>query len=342
MKTEAWVLVRNGAAESSFEQRSLELRPPGAGEVVVDAAAFGLNFADVMARLGVYPDAPPNPATLGYEVAGLISAVGPGVEGWNVGDRVMALTRFGGYGRRVVTLAEGLVALPEGLDFSQAAAIPVQGATAVWCAEWVATIHAGDTVLIRAAAGGVGLWLTQMAVAKGATVIATTRGAAKCDRLRALGAVPVVTNGTAADIATLRAAAPGGYDLIFDSLGGADARRSWGLLAHGGRMVCFGVATMAAGGWSRLLAPLRALEFGLFHPLVFLSSSRGLIGVNMLRVADARPVALRAVTERAAQLVADGTVKLELSRRPASELPAAHADLERGATVGKLVMEWPT
>jgi NADPH2:quinone reductase len=206
----------------------------------------------------------------------------------------------------------------------------------------VATIHAGDTVLIRAAAGGVGLWLTQMAVARGATVIATTRSAGKCDRLRALGAVPVVTNGSAGDLAALRTAAPGGYDLIFDSLGGAEARRSWGLLAHGGRMVCFGVATMAASGWSRLLAPLRALEFGLFHPLVFLSSSRGLIGVNMLRVADARPAAMRAVTERAVALVADGTVKLELSRRPASELPAAHEALERGATVGKLVMEWPT
>ena len=340
METEAWVLVRCGEAASSFERRKVTLPAPGPGEVVVEAAAFGLNFADVMARLGVYPDAPPNPATLGYEVAGTVVSVGAGVTDWKAGDRVMALTRFGGYGRRVVTLSEGLVALPEGLDFPQAAAIPVQGATAVWCAEWVASIHAGDRVLIRAAAGGVGLWLTQMAVAKGATVVATTRGASKCDRLRALGAIPVVTHGTAADVAALRAAAPDGYDLIFDSLGGAEARRTWGLLAHGGRMVCFGVATMASGGWSRLLAPLRALEFGLFHPLVFLSGSRGLIGVNMLRVADARPAAMRAVTERAAQLVADGTVKLELSVRPADALPAAHADLERGATVGKVVMAW--
>lgn len=340
METEAWVLVRCGDAARSFERRSVAVAAPGPGEVVIDSAAFGLNFADVMARLGVYPDAPPNPATLGYEVAGTVAAVGQGVTGWKVGDRVMALTRFGGYGRRVVTLAEGLVALPEAVDFAQAAAIPVQGATAVWCAEWVATIHAGDTILIRAAAGGVGLWLTQMAVAKGAKVIATTRGASKCDRLRALGATPIVTTGASTDLAALRAAAPNGYDLIFDSLGGAEARRTFGLLAHGGRMVCFGVATMAAGGWSRLLAPLRALEFGLFHPLVFLSGSRGLIGVNMLRVADARPAAMRAVTERAAALVADGTVKLELSVRPVAALPEAHADLERGATVGKVVMSW--
>lgn len=340
MKSEAWVLTGYGAAERVFERREVEVRPPGPGEVLLAAEAFGLNFADVMARLGVYPDAPPNPATLGYEVGGRVVAMGAGVTGWREGDAVMALTRFGGYGRHVVTPADGLIALPAGLDAAAAAAIPVQGATAVWCAERVATLHAGDRVLVRAAAGGVGLWLTQMAVARGATVVATTRSAAKLERLRSLGAHPVVTPGGRDDLAALRAAAPDGYDLIFDSLGGGEARRSFGLLAPGGRMVAYGVATMAAGGFSRLLAPLRALEFGLFHPLALLSNSKGLVGVNMLKVAEARPAAMREVTERAAALVADGTVKLEVAVRPASELPAAHAAMEQGGTVGKVVLTW--
>lgn len=340
MKSEAWVLTGYGAADRVFERREVEVAPPGPGEVLIESAAFGLNFADVMARLGVYPDAPRNPATLGYEVGGRVIAVGAGVAGWREGDAVMALTRFGGYGRHVVTPADGLIALPPGLDAASAAAIPVQGATAVWCAERVATVNAGDTVLVRAAAGGVGLWLTQMAVARGARVIATTRSRGKAERLRTLGALPVVTPGGASDLAALRAAAPDGFDIIFDSLGGGEARRAFALLAPGGRMVAYGVATMASGGLSRLLAPLRALEFGLFHPLALLSNSKGLVGVNMLKVAEARPRAMREVTERAAALVAAGTVKLEVTVRGAADLPAAHAEMERGATVGKVVLTW--
>ena len=129
-------LVRHGASDRAFELRPVHLRAPGSGEVRIIVRASGLNYADVMARLGLYPDAPPMPAVLGYEASGMVESVGPGVTTLKPGDRVLAFTRFGGYANRLVAPADQVVPLPAAVSFEAATALATQGATA-----WVAAEH---------------------------------------------------------------------------------------------------------------------------------------------------------------------------------------------------------
>jgi NADPH:quinone reductase-like Zn-dependent oxidoreductase len=137
----------------------VEERPdpePGTGEVRIAVRAAGVNFAELMARVGLYPDAPKPPCVLGYEVAGEVEAVAEGVDGVSVGDRVISGTRFGGYAEKVVVGAEETVPLPEGWSFEEGAAMPVNYATAYGCLVRYGGLREGERVLVQAAAGGVG------------------------------------------------------------------------------------------------------------------------------------------------------------------------------------------
>src|SRR5215213_526604 len=169
----AVVITKHGPPEvMKVEDRPPPGRPQG-DEVLVDVAAAGVNFADTMARVGLYPDAPKPPMVVGYEVAGTVAAVGPAVEGIAEGDRVMGGTRFGGYAAQVKVKAADVVALPDELSFEQGAAVPVNYATA-----WAGLIRygglqAGERVLIHAAAGGVGIAATQIAKDAGAEIWGT-------------------------------------------------------------------------------------------------------------------------------------------------------------------------
>jgi NADPH:quinone reductase-like Zn-dependent oxidoreductase len=159
---------------------------PRPGQVRIDVRAAGVNFAEHMARQGLYADAPEPPCVLGYEVAGVVEAVGEGVDAPAVGDRVMAGCRFGGYAERVVVGAGDLVPVPEGLSFAEAAAIPVNYATAWAGLLGFGSLREGERVLVQAAAGGVGIAATQIAKRHGAEVWGTA-SASKQGRLRELG-----------------------------------------------------------------------------------------------------------------------------------------------------------
>jgi NADPH:quinone reductase-like Zn-dependent oxidoreductase len=179
------VLTRHGPPDVLQVQE----RPdpsPGLGEVEVDVAAAGINFADLMARVGLYPDAPKPPTVVGYEVAGTVRALGDGVEGYAVGDRVMAGTRFGGYSERVAVRTADVAALPERLSFEQGAAVPVNYLTAYLALVRFGSLEEGERVLIHAAAGGVGIAATQIAKARGAEVYGTA-SPAKHDAIRQFG-----------------------------------------------------------------------------------------------------------------------------------------------------------
>src|SRR5262249_40312194 len=145
----------------------------GAGEVRIAVAASGVNFADVMARLGLYPDSPPPPVVVGYEVAGTIDAVGSADVPFQVGDRVFGFTKFGGYATSVAVPAASVFRTPAALTDIEAAAVPVNYLTALIALDRCANLAAGETVLIHGAGGGVGIAATQLAKRRGATVIGT-------------------------------------------------------------------------------------------------------------------------------------------------------------------------
>ena len=284
----ALVITRHGGPEVL----RIEERPtpePGAGEVRVRVRAAGVNFADLMARQGLYPDAPKPPLVMGYEVAGEVNALGPGVEGLRTGDRVLAGCRFGGYAEHVVTAAAGVLPLPEGWSFEEAAALPVNYATAYGILLRYGSLRAGERVLVHAAAGGVGIAATQIAKLTGAEVFGTA-SAAKHEAIREIGVDHPIDYRTEDFAAAVRriTGEKRPLDVVLDAVGGRSWRRSFGLLRPGGRLVCFGASSLVSGETRDLRRLARTLaETPRFNPLRLSSRSLSVVGFNLLRVWEA-------------------------------------------------------
>jgi NADPH:quinone reductase-like Zn-dependent oxidoreductase len=328
----AVVITRHGPPEVLQVQE----RPdpvPGPGEVLIDVTAAGINFADLMARIGMYPDAPKPPCVVGYEVAGTVAAVGDGVSDVAVGERVAAPTRFGGYAKRVVARADGVVTLPESLDFERAAAIPISYATA-----WEALIRAGnvqpgDRVLIHAAAGGVGIAATQIAKRHGAEVWGTA-SPAKHESIRGFGVdhpVDYTQSGWERAVPKL--------DLVMDALGGTSFRRSYKLLRAGGRLVCYGASGVMAGEQRNLIAAARtALLMPRFNLLKQMSDSKTVVGLNVLTLWDE----LHSATRWAGplnEMLADGTIQPVVAQAfPLDRAAEAHRYIGERRNIGKVVL----
>lgn len=338
----AIVLTRYGSPREAFQLQERPDPTPAAGQVRVAVEAFGLNYADVSARQGTYMDAPPIPCVIGYEVVGRVDALGAGVTTLAVGQRVAALTRFGGYATSAITDARAVVPIPDDLDPGIAVALPTQGGTAYYCAEEMVRLHPGDHVLVQAAAGGVGTFLVQLAKRRGCTVYGTAGSDDKLDYLRTLG-VDHPINYRRDDFADVvrRIRGDAGLDVVFDSLGGSAVRKGLALLAPGGRIVCFGAAERQAGSLQIARDAKFALSFGFIHPIPLLMNSKSIIGVNMLRLSDHRPEALKRALDGVAQLVLSGELKPTVGGRfPAAQIADAHELLGNRGSTGKIVVTW--
>jgi NADPH2:quinone reductase len=169
MRTQGFVLTEIGEAQRAFSFQDIEIAPLQPDEVLIASEAFGLNYADVMARLGLYREAPPRPCVLGYELVGRVTEVGANVDPSLVGQRVLAFTRFGAYAKHAKTTANAIVSIDD-MPAHEALPFATQGVTAHYMAEVLSPIQAHDHVLVHAAAGGVGSFLVQLAKLKGATV----------------------------------------------------------------------------------------------------------------------------------------------------------------------------
>jgi NADPH:quinone reductase-like Zn-dependent oxidoreductase len=250
---------------------------PGAGEIRIDVAAAGINFADVMARMGLYADAPKTPCVVGYEVAGTVVEVGEGVEGFAPGQRVLAGTQFGGYASQVLAGAGDVLGLPEELSFEQGAAIPVNYGTAWAGLIGYGSLQPGERVLVHSAGGGVGIAATQIAKHVGAEVYGTA-SPGKHARISELGVDHV-----------LDYTKPGWerglpqFDVILDAVGGKSFRRSYSLLRAGGRLVAFGASSVVSGERKNVVTALRAVaRMPRFNIIKQMSESKAVIGLNML------------------------------------------------------------
>lgn len=265
-----------------LEVRAAHDPTPARGEVRIRVGAAGVNFADILARMGLYPDAPPLPTVVGYEVAGEVDVVGPEAEGLGIGDRVLALTRFGGYSDVVTVPALQVTPIPDGLGFEDAASLPVN-----WLTAWLMLVHLGnlrkgERVLVHAAAGGVGLAATQICLDRGAEVIGAA-SAAKHDRLRELGVAHCVDYHTE-DFETRVREIVGrdGVDIALDAAGGRSFAKSYRCLGPLGRLFVFGVSSFAPGTTRSLLAALKGLwQMPSFKPIDLMDRNRGVFGVNL-------------------------------------------------------------
>lgn len=328
----AVVITKHGGPEALRVQ---ERPDPSlhAGEVRIDVAAAGVNFADVMARLGLYQDAPKTPCVVGYEVAGTVAELGQGVAGLQPGQRVFAGTQFGGYASQVVAKAADVLALPQRLSFEQGAAIPVNYGTA-----WAALIgygglRAGERVLVHSAGGGVGIAATQIAKRTGAEVYGTA-SPAKHARIRELGvdhALDYTKRGWERGLPK--------FDVILDAVGGRSFRTSYGLLRPGGRLVAFGASAVVSGQRRNLLTALRAVaRMPRFNLIRQMSESKAVIGLNMLTLWKDRG-SLQPWIEPMRELLDDGTVEPVVAGAfPFEEAGAAQTMIVERRNVGKVVL----
>ncbi len=341
LEMNAWTLTAHKSPQHAFELRPGIKPEPGLGQVRIKVEMFGLNFADVMARLGLYPDCPPLPAVLGYDVGGEIDALGTGVTGWNIGDRVFGLTRFGGYATYAITDARAIARLPSSLPMEVGVALATQGVTALYMARYVQPLRAGERVLIHAAAGGVGTLMVQLAKAAGCQVFGTAGSPEKLEYLAAQGVDhPIDYRKEDFAKAIDRIGGPLCLDAIFDPVGGSSVKKGMALLRPGGRMLCFGGSSfLDSRGYVAKI--LNAIRYGFYHPLALTGGSRSLIGVNMLRIADHRPEIIQELMEGCAALASDGVLSPTIFRVfPATQLPEAHELLESRSSTGKLVLTW--
>ena len=275
------VTTANGGVEVLAVQEAPDPKP-GKGEVVVQVKAAGLNFADILARQGLYPDGPKKPCVMGYEVAGVIEAAGEGVERELVGKAVVALTRFKGQAEKVAVGANQLFEKPESLSFEAAAAIPVNYLTAYALLSVMGSLHADESVLIHNAGGGVGLAALDIARKIGATTYGTA-SPGKHQFLRERGLDQPIDYRNEDWLTVLMQLTDGrGVDLVIDPIGGSHWKKSYAALRHTGRLGMFGVSTASANGLKGKLKLLKAAaQMPRFHPLGLLNKNRGVFGLNL-------------------------------------------------------------
>lgn len=312
---------------------------PRADEVVIRVRAAGLNFADILARQGLYPDGPPKPCVMGYEVSGVVDAVGKDVNSSFIGKSVVAMTRFGGQTELIAVKATQMFEKPEKLTFEQAAAIPVNYLTAYALLVVMGSLHEGESILIHNAGGGVGLAALDIAKKIGAVTYGTAspgkhkfltdRGLDHAIDYRKQDWQPQLmqlTNGR-------------GVDLIIDPIGGAHFKKSYNALRHTGRLGMFGVSVGSGNGLSGKLKMLKAaIQMPRFHPLGLFNKNRGVFGLNLghmwhepEKVALWMRDILRGVDEEWIRPHVDQTFSFD-------DVGKAHRQLEERKNIGKVVL----
>ena len=334
-------IVKHGTADEAFEFRETPKPVPKPGEVLIKVEGFGLNFADVMARKGMYREAPPMPSLIGYDVCGTVETVGSNVENVQKGDRVTAMTRFGGYAEYALTDGRAVAKIPDSVTAAEATALTTQYCTAYYCAAEMVNLFRGDKVLIHSAAGGVGTALLQYAKYKGCEIFATTGSPSKVALLKEMGATHVIDTSTIQFDDFIEDITKGdGVDVIFDAVGADFIRRGIKILAAGGRMVCYGAAQMSDSN-NIFFQLSKAVQFGIYHPAVFMMNSKSLIGVNMLKIADKKPETLKRCLENVVRLVESGVFKPQGGKIfKAEQIAEAHKFLEERKSTGKVACVW--
>lgn len=312
---------------------------PGDGEVLIRVKASGLNFADILSRQGLYPDSPPKPCVMGYEISGVIEQVGKGVDQQLLGKAVVAMTRFGGQSDLVVVKARQMFEKPERLTFEQAAALPVNYLTAYVLLVVMGSLHEGESVLIHNAGGGVGLAALDIAKKIGAVTYGTA-SPSKHRFLKERGLdYPIDYRNEDWSARLKELTKERGVDLILDPIGGAHWKKSYAALRHTGRLGMFGVSTASATGVSGKLKMVKAaLQMPRFHPIALLNKNRGVFGLNLghlwhepEKVAGWMKAILGGVEEGWINPHVDRAFRFE-------EAGAAHRYLEERRNIGKVVL----
>jgi NADPH:quinone reductase-like Zn-dependent oxidoreductase len=333
------VVISRFGAPDVLEIREAPDPSPGEGDIRIRVRAAGINFADILARLGLYPDAPKPPMVVGYEVAGRVDAVGRAVVGFSEGDRVIALTRFGGYADIVIVPAAQAFHFPDELSDSEAAAVPVNYLTASLALYRMAALAPGETVLVHNAGGGVGIAATQLARLRRATVIGTA-SAFKHDALRSFGVDHAIDYRHANVPEEVQKLTRGrGVDVILDPIGGRSFTDSYRMLAPLGRLVIFGLSAAATGERRNTWRAFQAwMSTPRFNPMSLINRNRGVFGLNIGHLWDERRQLSGLMEMLISELHAGRLTPVVARTFPLERAADAHRFIQSRSNIGKVVL----
>jgi synaptic vesicle membrane protein VAT-1 len=333
------VVIPRFGAPDVLQMRETPDPVPGDGEIRIRVRAVGINFADILARLGLYPDAPKPPMVVGYEVAGKVDAVGRTVVGFAPGERVLALTRFGGYADTVVVPASQAFHFPDELSDAEAAAVPVNYLTASLALYRMAALSPGETVLVHNAGGGVGIAATQLARLRRATVIGTA-SAFKHDALRSFGvdhAIDYRHANVAEEVSRITRGR--GVDVILDPIGGRSFTDSYRMLAPLGRLVIFGLSAAAPGERRNVLRAFHTwLSTPRFNPMSLINRNRGVFGLHLGHLWDEHHQVGPLMAMLVSELHAGRLVPVVARTFPLERAADAHRFIQSRSNIGKVVL----
>ena len=276
------VVLTKAGSPSTLAVQEMEMPTPGAGEIRIKVAFAGINFADLLMRLGLYQPRPEYPFTPGYEMSGTVDAIGDGVEGFSVGQRVVAGVRNGGQSSHVLVSANKALVLPESISLEVAAAIPVTYLTAHHMLHHLGHITPDESVLIHGGAGGVGTAALQLCQWAGVTQVWATASGGKASTIEGFGGVAIDRHNEDF-VQVIKQATDGkGVDHILDPIGGDNLARSLSVLKEGGRLYAYGMSAAAPSAKRSLLRSFLAWrKTPKFDPLRLMTRNRGVFGVHM-------------------------------------------------------------
>lgn len=335
------------AKAGGFERLRLVDMPdlrPAAGQVLVETRAVGVNFADVVVRLGLYESAKKYvgwPITPGFEFSGEVAALGEDVSDLQVGERVFGLTRFGGYASQVCVPRGQLFRVPAQLSHAQAATFPTVFLTAYYALREAVRTRPGARVLLHSAAGGVGLAALQIARADGLLPIAVVGEAHKRETALSYGAEHVIDKRTQGLWEELARIAPAGVELVLESNGAETLAQSYAHLKPTGRLIVYGFTGMLSRGragpnWLKLAYDY--LRLPRFHPLQMVDANKGVIAFNLSYLFDEAGLLSEAMTRMLAEVESGVLRALPVTEFALADAPEAHRALQSGTTVGKLAL----
>jgi synaptic vesicle membrane protein VAT-1 len=338
------MVVRRYGPPEVFESREVSDPQPKPGEVLIRVKAVGINFADLLQRMGLYPGTPKPPFVPGLEIAGVVEKVVEGEKPGEAttlkpGDAVTAFTQFNAYAQWVAVPARNAYRLPAGMPFDDAAAIPVNYLTAYHSMFTMGNLQPRDRILIHGAAGGVGIAAVQLARARG-LVIFGTAGPTKQEYLRKIGVDHAIDYSKSDFVEAVRKFAPDGIEMVMDPIGGKSFARSQQCLGPTGRLVVYGFSAAAGPDGKRSLVrgAMALAQTPKFHPLKMMSQNLAVIGVNLGRL-QSRGALLRAELDELFRMYGAGKIKPVIGKTfPLAEAAAAHRYIHDRKNIGKVIL----
>lgn len=339
----ALVVRRYGTPEVLEVQQTPDPQPKP-GEALIRVKAIGVNFADLLQRMGLYPDAPKPPFVPGLEVAGVVEKAAEGGaqeqgESLRSGDAVVALTDFNAYAEWVAVPTAYVYRLPAGMSFNDGAAIPANYLTAYLAIITQGNMQPGERILIHGAAGGVGTAAVQLARARGLFVFGTA-GPMKQEYIRKIGVQHAVDYEKSDFVEVIAKYAPGGVEMVMDSIGGKSWARSYECLAPMGRLVAYGFSAAASpdGKHDRIRGAKASMQTPRFNPLDLMKKGASVVGVN-LGQARLRGDHLHTELNEIFRFYAAGKIKPMISKTfPLEQASAAHQYVQERKNLGKVIL----